>query len=330
MNAHPRRAPAPPVLARTQSQPGRRRASPRPPACRTELVLIRTEGDVSPEPLAQMGGTGVFVSALRDALLRGEVDLAVHSLKDLPTGPADGHRPGRRARRARTPATSWSPVTASPSASCPQGARVGTGAPRRVAQIARARPRRRPGRGPRQRRHPDRQGPLRRARRRRPRPRRPGPARPGRRGHRGARPAAGAARPPAREPSRWSAAPTTRPRRDAVRRRPRRPAHPRLRRGRARAARRARGGVLRAGRRPGRSCQKGTSVTNCGSVRSRSRSTAALSVRRSASGPLDDPVGLGRTLAAEMLAEGAADLIPRPDAAPHHSHPQTTEVARRR
>ena len=49
------------------------------------LVEVTTEGDVSSAPLASIGGTGVFVSALRDALLRGEVDLAVHSLKDLPT-----------------------------------------------------------------------------------------------------------------------------------------------------------------------------------------------------------------------------------------------------
>src|SRR4051794_4072819 len=55
----------------------------------TELVLIRTEGDVSSAPLAQLGGTGVFVSALREALLRGEIDVAVHSLKDLPTAVPD-------------------------------------------------------------------------------------------------------------------------------------------------------------------------------------------------------------------------------------------------
>ncbi|HEY1133053.1 MAG TPA: hydroxymethylbilane synthase, partial [Nocardioides sp.] len=55
-----------------------------------ELVEVTTHGDVSRAPLATMGGTGVFVSALRDALLAGEVDLAVHSLKDLPTAPADG------------------------------------------------------------------------------------------------------------------------------------------------------------------------------------------------------------------------------------------------
>ena len=56
----------------------------------TELVVVRTEGDVSSEPLAQLGGTGVFVTALRAALLSREVDVAVHSLKDLPTAPAEG------------------------------------------------------------------------------------------------------------------------------------------------------------------------------------------------------------------------------------------------
>ena len=51
---------------------------------------MTTLGDVSRAQLTQIGGTGVFVSALREALLGGEVDLAVHSLKDLPTGPAAG------------------------------------------------------------------------------------------------------------------------------------------------------------------------------------------------------------------------------------------------
>lgn len=50
-----------------------------------ELVEITTYGDVSRESLSQIGGTGVFVTALREALVRGEVDFAVHSLKDLPT-----------------------------------------------------------------------------------------------------------------------------------------------------------------------------------------------------------------------------------------------------
>src|SRR5690606_868527 len=54
-----------------------------------ELVEITTYGDVSREHLAQIGGTGVFVAALREALVRGEVDFAVHSLKDLPTTQPD-------------------------------------------------------------------------------------------------------------------------------------------------------------------------------------------------------------------------------------------------
>ncbi|HEX2309342.1 MAG TPA: hypothetical protein VHH91_01380, partial [Vicinamibacterales bacterium] len=54
------------------------------------LVEITTHGDVSSAPLAQIGGAGVFVSALRDALHAGRIDLAVHSLKDLPTAAAPG------------------------------------------------------------------------------------------------------------------------------------------------------------------------------------------------------------------------------------------------
>lgn len=100
----------------------------------TELVLIRTEGDLSLAPLAQMGGTGVFVSALREALLRGEVDLAVHSLKDLPTGHADGIAlaavPPREDPRDVLVARDGLTL-----GELPPGARVGTGAPRRVAQI---------------------------------------------------------------------------------------------------------------------------------------------------------------------------------------------------
>src|SRR6202012_2855474 len=55
-----------------------------------EIVGVTTLGDISQEQVTQMGGTGVFVSALRESLLRGEVDFAVHSLKDLPTGAAPG------------------------------------------------------------------------------------------------------------------------------------------------------------------------------------------------------------------------------------------------
>ncbi len=100
----------------------------------TELVMIRTEGDITPAPLAQIGGTGVFVSALREALLRHEVDLAVHSLKDLPTAPAEGIAlaavPPREDPRDVVVARDGLTL-----GELPAGSTVGTGAPRRVAQI---------------------------------------------------------------------------------------------------------------------------------------------------------------------------------------------------
>ena len=85
-------------------------------------------------PVPQLG-VGVFVSALRDALLAKEIDFAVHSYKDLPTaaGRRAAHRGG--AGRARTRATRWSPGTAAPWPSCRPGARIGTGALRRIAQL---------------------------------------------------------------------------------------------------------------------------------------------------------------------------------------------------
>ena len=55
----------------------------------TTFVGITTAGDLDQRQLTEIGGTGVFVSAVRDALRRGEIDVAVHSLKDLPTTPAE-------------------------------------------------------------------------------------------------------------------------------------------------------------------------------------------------------------------------------------------------
>ena len=55
-----------------------------------QLVPISTEGDRSSAAIAQLGGTGVFVTAIRQALLEGTVDVAVHSYKDLPTLPEPG------------------------------------------------------------------------------------------------------------------------------------------------------------------------------------------------------------------------------------------------
>ncbi len=121
------------ALARTQSQAvadALTAASGVP----VELVHISTEGDRSAAAIAQLGGTGVFVTAIRQALLEGTVDVAVHSYKDLPTAPAPGlvlaavppREDPRDALVARDRLTLGE---------LPAGARVGTGAPRRMAQL---------------------------------------------------------------------------------------------------------------------------------------------------------------------------------------------------
>ncbi|WP_353707193.1 hydroxymethylbilane synthase [Cellulosimicrobium sp. ES-005] len=103
-----------------------------------ELVRVRTDGDVLTGSLAQMGGTGVFVTALREALLDGRCDVAVHSLKDLPTEPAPGLTvvtPERENPRDVLCARGGLTIT-----TLPRGARVGTGSPRRAAQLRSVRP----------------------------------------------------------------------------------------------------------------------------------------------------------------------------------------------
>jgi hydroxymethylbilane synthase len=99
------------------------------------LVDVTTEGDVvTTVPLASLGGVGVFVSALRDALLRGEVDVAVHSLKDIPTYPQQGIElaavPLREDPRDVLVARDGLTL-----GELPPGSRVGTGSLRRSAQL---------------------------------------------------------------------------------------------------------------------------------------------------------------------------------------------------
>lgn len=121
------------TLATTQSQWVAERLRAR--GHTVELVEIVTEGDVSSARLATLGGTGVFAAAIRQALLAGEVDLAVHSLKDLPTAPEPGlvvaavpvREDPRDALVARDGLTLGE---------LPAGSIVGTGSPRRVAQLA--------------------------------------------------------------------------------------------------------------------------------------------------------------------------------------------------
>ncbi|GAA0902803.1 hydroxymethylbilane synthase [Pseudonocardia zijingensis] len=98
-----------------------------------ELVGIRTSGDRSSAPVAELG-VGVFVSALRDALARGDVDVAVHSYKDLPTAPDPRLHlaavPGREDPRDALVARDGMVL-----GELPPGSRIGTGAARRIAQL---------------------------------------------------------------------------------------------------------------------------------------------------------------------------------------------------
>ena len=103
------------------------------------LVIVTTHGDTSRAPLAQLGGTGVFVSALRDALLEDRCDFAVHSLKDLPTGAHPGIVIGAIPERADA-RDALCARDGMALAALPLGARVGTGSPRRAAQILASRP----------------------------------------------------------------------------------------------------------------------------------------------------------------------------------------------
>lgn len=101
-----------------------------------ELVEITTEGDRTQADGTPLVGaaTGVFVNALREAVLAGDADLAVHSLKDLPTEPAEGivlaAVPPREDPRDVVVARDGLTL-----GELPAGSRVGTGSPRRQAQL---------------------------------------------------------------------------------------------------------------------------------------------------------------------------------------------------
>jgi hydroxymethylbilane synthase len=104
-----------------------------------ELVTVTSEGDTNRASLASLGGTGVFASALREALVAGEVDVLVHSLKDLPTAPYPGLTIAAVPKRAdaRDVLVARNAATIE---TLPDGAKVGTGSPRRAAQLRAKRP----------------------------------------------------------------------------------------------------------------------------------------------------------------------------------------------
>jgi hydroxymethylbilane synthase len=98
------------------------------------LVTVATPGDESAAPIERLAMTGVFTSTLREALLRGAVDLVVHSCKDLPTSPVPGLQVvAFPAREDPRDALIWPGGTSLDA--LPHGARIGTGSPRRAAQL---------------------------------------------------------------------------------------------------------------------------------------------------------------------------------------------------
>ncbi|MBB1570016.1 MAG: hydroxymethylbilane synthase [Propionibacterium sp.] len=104
-----------------------------------EIVTIRTRGDHERGSLTTVSGLGVFAAELRSALLRGEVDLAVHSLKDLPVETVPGLLIAAIPDR-ESPYDALCSRDGLTLEALPAGARVGTGSPRRVAQLRALRP----------------------------------------------------------------------------------------------------------------------------------------------------------------------------------------------
>jgi hydroxymethylbilane synthase len=127
-------------LALVQSEWVKKEVQTRHPEVRVELVKIKTEGDkVLDSPLSKIGGKGLFVKEIEDALLRNDVDLAVHSLKDvpgdLPTGLSIAVYPKREDPRDALVSKHFRTVE-----DLPQGASVGTSSLRRSAQLLHMRP----------------------------------------------------------------------------------------------------------------------------------------------------------------------------------------------
>ena len=131
-------------LALFQSEQAKDRILAVNPHLEVRIEIIKTTGDVKTEPLTVIGGKGVFTKELEDALLDGRIDLAVHSLKDLPTILPDGLTIGAICERedardalvlARDGATSDRSLHG-----LPPGAVVGTSSQRRVSQLKALRP----------------------------------------------------------------------------------------------------------------------------------------------------------------------------------------------
>lgn len=109
------------------------------PGLTLEPRTIQTEGDRSKESLRTIGGRGVFVIEIEEALLRGDIDIAVHSLKDLPSTETDGLTIASCLPR-EDPRDVLVTRDGSRLADLPAGATIGTGSQRRGCQVLALRP----------------------------------------------------------------------------------------------------------------------------------------------------------------------------------------------
>jgi len=126
-------------LALAQARQTRSLLGDSQPDLEVEIVIIRTHGDVSRESLSTMSGVGVFVKEIEDSLLRGDTDMAVHSLKDLPTVDTEGLTIVALLER-EDPRDALIARAAAGLDDLPIGARVATASPRRRAQLLAVRP----------------------------------------------------------------------------------------------------------------------------------------------------------------------------------------------
>ena len=134
-------------LALTQAGRARDRLASAHPETAFELEIIKTTGDrLKSAPLSVIGGQGVFTKELQDALADGRIDLAVHSLKDLPSHTPDAlviaAVPEREDPRDALvlPVADGAQKTINSLDELPRGSNVGTSSPRRLAQLKHARP----------------------------------------------------------------------------------------------------------------------------------------------------------------------------------------------
>lgn len=124
-------------LALTQAQQAQSQLQQLNPDLEIRIEIIKTTGDVKPDPLSVIGGKGVFTKELEDALLDGRIDLAVHSLKDLPTVLPAGLEITAICEREdpRDALILRADLNVDSLSDLPDGFVVGTSSPRRLAQL---------------------------------------------------------------------------------------------------------------------------------------------------------------------------------------------------